>query len=165
MRRPHGVRGALLVAPSTDVEERFAAGSELDLVSPDGERRRVEIARCAPHGENLRLSLVGFESREAVEPLRGATFEVSRARTPAAPEGEYYYFELIGCECSDHGAGPLGRVEEVVEDGGGLLLRVSDGSRTVLVPFVRTFLRSIDVAARKIELELPEGLIDTCAST
>ena len=165
MRRPHGVRGTLLVQPLSDVEDRFAPGNELLLVSAEGRRQRVEVAHSALHGGDLLLSLVGFDSRDAVESLRGATLEVSRTATPAAPEGAFYYFELIGCECSDLNEGLLGVVEGVIEDGGGLLLKVSDGPRIVLVPFVQSFIRSIDVPARRIELELPEGLIDSCAST
>lgn len=165
MRRPHGVRGRLVVQPLSDVEGRFAPGHELDLVTADGRRRPVEIAQAAPHGADLLVSLVGLDDRDAAESLRGATFEVSRAETPAAPDGAFYYFELIGCRCADREAGELGVVEDVVEDGGGLLLAVGDGARTILVPFVGSFLRSVDVEARRIDLELPEGLIDSCAST
>lgn len=165
MRRPHGVRGRLLVQPLTDVEGRFGPGRKLELVSADGRRQVVEVAHSAVHGQDLLLSLVGFDSRDAVEALRGSTFEVRRTDTPSAPEGSFYYFELVGCECSDAEAGVLGVVENVIEDGGGLLLEVSTEARTILVPFVRSFIRSIDVAGRRIELELPEGLIDSCAST
>ena len=165
MRRPHGVRGAILVEALSDVPERFAPGSTLDLVTADGERRRVEVASAAPHGDSLRLTLAGLTDRDQAELLRGATLEVSRALTPAAPEGEFYYFELAGCLCVDALAGPLGTVSRVIEDGGGLLLEVVDGARTLPIPFVRAFIRSVDVAGRRIELELPEGLIEACAST
>ncbi len=165
MRRPHGVRGALLVRPLSDVEGRFAPGTQLELVAADGGRQVVEVARAAPHAGDLLVSLVGFDSRESVDPLRGSTFEVKRADTPAAPTGAYYYFELVGCRCADLREGDLGVVERVVEDGGGLLLEVRDGTRTIPVPFVRSFIRSIDVAGRRIELTLPEGLVESCAST
>ena len=84
---------------------------------------------------------------------------------PDAPDGEYYYFELIGCTCEDRHEGELGRVDAIVEDGGGLLLQVVADDRTLLVPFVREYLVSVDVEAQRIELELPEGLVDLCAST
>ncbi len=165
VRRPHGVHGGLVVEPLSNVPGRFAPGTELVLVSADGRRQPVEVARSAPHGRRLLVSLVGYEDRDAVEPLRGAVLEVSRAATPSAPEGAFYYFELVGCECADLDRGGLGTVSDVIEDGGGLLLEVSDGARTLLVPFVRSFIRSVDIAGRRIELELPEGLIDSCAST
>ena len=49
----------------------------------------------------------------------------------------------------------------------GLLRRRSwqDGERRLLVPFVDAFLVRVDVAARRIDLDLPPGLVDVCAST
>jgi ribosomal 30S subunit maturation factor RimM len=56
-------------------------------------------------------------------------------------------------------------VAEVVEDGGGVMLIVEGEGRRIPVPFVKEFLRRVDVAAGTIDLDLPEGLLETCAST
>ena len=53
---------------------------------------------------------------------------------------------------------------EVVEDGGGELLIIEGEGRRVPVPFVKEFLREVDVAAGRIELALPPGLLEACAS-
>ena len=53
---------------------------------------------------------------------------------------------------------------EVVEDGGGLMLIVEGEGRRVPVPFVKEFLRRVDVAAGEIELALPPGFLEACAS-
>ena len=53
---------------------------------------------------------------------------------------------------------------EIVEDGGGVLLEVSDGQRRLLIPFVEAFLEKVDITGRQIELRLPEGLVDVCVS-
>jgi 16S rRNA processing protein RimM len=58
----------------------------------------------------------------------------------------------------------LGEVLEVVEDGGGHLLRLRRDSGELLVPFVEAFLHHLDIAAGRIELSLPPGLIDICTS-
>lgn len=164
VRRPHGVRGALLIQTLSDVPERFAAGSELEAVDESGRRTTLSVSEANGHGDGLRVSFAGIDSREAAEALRGCRLEVSRTRTPPAPDGSFYYFELAGCECFDSTAGPLGAVTEVVEDGGGLLLDVSNGERRLSIPFVGQFLRSVDIEARRIELELPEGLLEACES-
>jgi len=83
--------------------------------------------------------------------------------TPA-PAGSYYYFELAGCLCRDTNHGELGRVCEVIEDGGGLLLEVRAGERLLLVPFVEEYVAAVDVAGRRIDLQLPNGLLETCTS-
>lgn len=160
--RPHGVSGELVVQALGDNPQRLAPGSEL-LAAGTGRRLRVTAARA--HSGRMLVCFDGIDGRDAAEALRGTVLEVERSRVPALPAGEYYHFELVGCRCRDLAAGELGEVVEVTEDGGGLLLIVDDGRRRVPVPFVRAFLRRVDVERGVIELELPEGLLDTCAST
>ena len=162
--RPHGVRGELKVEVLSDVPGRFAPGSPLLLVRK-GEapvERTVEGVR-ALQGSFAVVRLAGVADRDAAEALREAWLEVPRAAVPRAPEGEYYQYELVGCRCTDGGE-ELGTVVEVIEDGGGLLLIVEGAGRRLPVPFVNSFLRRVDVANRTIALELPPGLVETCAS-
>ncbi len=165
VRRPHGVAGELLVENLSDSPGRFEPGSELWLVTAAGDARRVTIAASRPHARGLLLRLDGITDREAALALRGAGLEADRSTSPPAPPGSYYYFELAGCRCRDARQGDLGVVSELIEDGGGLLLEISDGRRRLLVPFVRDYVESVDVAAGSIRLRLPAGLLETCAST
>ncbi len=164
VRRPHGLAGEVVVELESDVPERLAPGSELELVGASGDRRPVTVAASRPHGGGVLVRLAGCAGRDEAEALRGARFEVPRERVPPAPAGSYYYFELEGCSCRDLGSGELGRVTALIEDGGGLLLEVDDGERRLLVPFVGAYLRRVDVAGRRIDLELPAGLVETCTS-
>lgn len=174
---PHGVRGEVAVEVLTDAPRRLDAGSSLLLVregqapvpvviatkrGPDARSGAAESPGRARRRTVL-LRLSGCDGREQAETLRGAWLEIERARVPPAPAGTYYRFDLVGCRCLDGGE-DLGEVVDVVEDGGGLLLVVSDGSREVPVPFVARFLVAVDVAGRRIDLELPPGLIEVCAS-
>ncbi len=166
VRRPHGVRGTIVVAAESDNPERFAPGSELIAVVPGGAEQTLTVVEAKPHGPGcLALRCAGIESREQAEALRGAGLEVDRRLVPPAPDGTYYYFELIGCRCRDRVEGELGQVVDVVEDGGGLLLIVESEGRVVPIPFVARFVARIDVAAGQIELDLPAGLVESCAST
>jgi 16S rRNA processing protein RimM len=175
--RPHGLRGEVAVEVLTDAPRRLDPGSSLFLVR-EGEAPvpLVVVGRRAPAtpgrgkgtpGRTRRdlalLRFVGVDDRDAAEELRGAWLEIERWRVPPAPPGTYYRYELLGCRCVSAGE-ELGEVVEVVEDGGGLLLVVSDGRREVPVPFVARFLRAVDVERRRIDVDLPPGLIETCAS-
>lgn len=162
--RPHGVRGEVLVQPWTDVAERFAPGASLVLTLAGGGRRTVRIATSRPHAHGSILRFEEIADRDAAEEIKGGELAVARGAVPRPPEGSFYYFELVGCECRDRSAGELGRVVDLLEDGGGLLLAITDGQRSLLVPFVESYLASVDVEGRRIELDLPEGLIETCAS-
>lgn len=151
-----------MVESWSEVQDRFAPASVLWLARS---RRSVQVLRSRPHRGRLLVTLAGVDDRDGAEALRGAVLEVPRARVPAAPEGSYYHFDLLGCRFEDRVLGPLGTVEQVIEDGGGLLLRIDAGDRRLLVPFVRAYLERIDVEAKEIVARLPPGLVETCAST
>jgi 16S rRNA processing protein RimM len=188
--KPHGIRGEVVVQVLSDVPGRLDAGSSLLVTGEEGEPlrpgarpglpARLTIASSRPSkGPGQEMVLVrfeGVEERDRAAEIAGAWLAVERSRVPPAPEGSYYRYELVGCRCRD-GARELGRVVDVIEDGGGLLLIVegpadepAGGSaraplRRVPVPFVERFLREVDVAEGEIVLDLPPGLVEECAST
>jgi 16S rRNA processing protein RimM len=165
--RPHGVRGEVVVEKLSDVPGRFKKGSRLTGVREGEPPRQLTVAAGRPHKSGAVVRFEGCEDRDRAEELRGLDLEVPRAEVPKAPRGTYYQFELLGCSCRNRGE-ELGRVVEVVEDGGGVMLIVEglvEGERRrVPVPFVKAFLRKVDVAAGRIDLALPPGLLETCAS-
>lgn len=164
VRRAHGVRGVVRVEIHSDTEGRFARGASLLLRRPGSEAlESVRVASFHPLDDDALVRFDGYDDRDCATTLRGAWVEVERAQVPAPEPGTYYCFELVGCACVDAEAGPLGTVVDVIEDGGGLLLRLADPRRELLVPFVETFLVAVDVAARRIDLRLPPGLVETCA--
>ena len=164
IRSPHGVRGGVAVDVLSDVEGRLDAGSELLLKTVGGDRRTVRILASRPHKTGRVVVFEGFEAREEAATLRGAVLEVPRSQVPPAEDGFYYQFELVGCLCSDADEGELGVVTDVLEDGGGLLLQVEGAGMSILIPFVDAVVTGVDIDARRIELQLPEGLIEQCAS-
>ena len=163
--RPHGLRGDVVVIPQSDVGDRFDVGSRLFLCHADGRVELDIVRRSGGYRDRLLISFESSVDREAAEALRGAELRVARDDVPGARDGQYYYFELVDCLCRDAVAGDLGPVVAIIEDGGGLLLEVDRDGQKVLIPFVRSFLRRIDVEAGEIDLDLPPGLLETCAST
>jgi 16S rRNA processing protein RimM len=164
VRRPHGLKGEVLVEVLSDRPERFAPGAELELVQ--GSRRRtVRVVSARPQGPALRVAFEGVADRDGAEALRDGLLEAPRASVPPAPEGAYWHFELLGCRAYDARAGELGEVVDLVEGGAGLLLAIARpaGGR-LLLPFVEEFVVAVDPAAKRIDWRLPEGLIEACAS-
>lgn len=166
VRRPHGVRGAVAVELRTDNPDRFRPGAELELVGAGGRgSRRVRVESTSPFKGGLRVSFEGVTRRDEVEGWRGATLEVERSQVPPPPAGEHYLFELIGCRCRDRRVGELGRIIDLIEDGGGWLVVVErpDGGR-LPIPYVERFLARVDAGEGVLEWDLPEGLIEACVS-
>jgi 16S rRNA processing protein RimM len=163
--RAHGVRGEVVVASHTERPERFAPGSALRWVPGGGAARTLVVERARAHRSGWLVAFVGVSGRDAAEQLAGASLMVPREAVPEAPAGSFYPFELIGCRASDRREGDLGEVVDLIADGGGWLVAVEreDGFR-LAIPFVERFVARIDREARRIEWELPEGLIEACAS-
>lgn len=162
--RPHGVRGEVVVEVLSDVPARFKKGSRLTGVREGSPPLPLTVASGRVHKTGALVCFEGYEDRDRAGELRGLDLEIPRAEVPKARRGTYYQFELLGCLCRDRGE-ELGRVVEVIEDGGGVMLIVEGEGRRIPVPFVKEFLRKVDVAHGRIDLELPEGLLETCAST
>lgn len=170
--RPHGVRGELKLEILSDNPDRFEKGTELLLGLPyrDGmpgfrvPLQVVKVRSCRHAKGGALIAFKGCETRDDAELWRDAELLVERSEVPPAPDGLYYHFELVGCRCRDHEAGDLGEVVEVTEDGGGHLLRVRNVEREIMVPFVDDFIENVDIDAGTIDLKLPPGLIELCAS-
>jgi len=165
--RPHGVKGEVVVEVLSDVPGRFQKGSRVQGVREGSPPVTLTVAAGRKHKTGAVVRFEGYEDRDQVEALRGLDLEVSLAEVPKAPRGTYYQYELLGCLCRDvsnDGGEELGKVVEVVEDGGGTMLIVEGEGRRIPVPFVKAFLRRVDVARGRIDLALPEGFLEACES-
>lgn len=162
--RPHGLRGEVVVEVSSDVAGRFAAGSELWLRQGVGAVRAVRVASSSVHGGTARVRFEGCAGRDDAEALRDCALEVSIDRVPQPPAGAYWHHELVGAICRDRQAGDLGTIEELVEHGGRLLLRVRGAPGELLIPFAEPFLGGLDRETRTLTVDLPPGLLETCVS-
>lgn len=163
--RPHGLRGEVKVEVHTDIVERFDGGSEMWWVSPNGRQQdRMRVRSSRPAKGCLLVSFDGVSYRDQAEALRGGRLEVDPEDVPEAPDGFYYYFQLVGCRCVDAELGELGQVVDIVEDGGGVLLEVAHWDEKLLLPFVDAFLAEVDIPGQRIDWKLPPGLVETCVS-
>lgn len=165
IRRPHGIRGEVRVEVESDNPERFEPGAELTLRLPNGACRRVKIVTSRFDKDSLLLHFEGIGDRDAVEGWRNARLEIEESALPDLPAGEIYVFELVGCDCFDREAGHLGKVSEVIEDGGGLMMLVEKDGRVLPIPYVKALVPEVDVVARRIGVDLPDGLIEACLQT
>lgn len=165
IRRAHGLHGLVRVhlhnPQSTALRTvcRIYIGDE--SAAPGGlVQFEVGEVRDLGGGEYLVL-LEGVGDRDAAEALRGLCVYADRADLLPPEEGEVFIADLIGCEVRLQGGEPIGSVREVLAAGGSDLLVVDRPGRTeALVPCVPEILMHVDLAARRIEIDPPEGLLD-----
>jgi 16S rRNA processing protein RimM len=145
--RPHGLDGSFHV---TRPDARLLAGCEEVWV--DGRRARID--RRAGTAERPILRLAGHAGREAAEALRGAPLAIPVDRAPALEQDEYWAHELAGCSVWD-GERRVGEVRRMVPLPSCEALEVARaGGGDLLVPMVRDAIRSVDVTARRIDVDL-----------
>ena len=110
------------------------------------------------HQGTLIFKFRGVDTISDAERLNGLEVRIPMGQRTALDPGEFFQSELVGCEVVDRRTGEsLGRVSEWQDSGGpGLLVVGGD----LLIPFARAICVEIDPAARRIAVELPEGLKD-----
>jgi 16S rRNA processing protein RimM len=145
--RPHGLDGSFHVKRA---DARLLAAAEELWVN--GRRARVERRAGTPERPILRLA--GHSGREAAEALRGAALGIPADRAPALEPGEYWAHQLAGCSVWD-GDRRVGKVRRMVALPSCEALEVErpDGGE-LLVPMVGDAVRSVDIAARRIDVDL-----------
>lgn len=157
--KPRGNKGEVAAQDLCEDHDRFVDGAEYALRRPDGTIETAKLERAWDHNGRLILKLEGVESISDAERMRGSELCVPYAELGEPEEGEHYYIDLIGCVVVEAGTGrELGRVEAIQEPGGSILLEVHGKGREILIPFVDEICVSVDVEAKRIEAELPEGL-------
>jgi 16S rRNA processing protein RimM len=149
--KPHGLSGEVYVDRISDDPRRFEPGSQ--LIHEDG--RVLTIAAVRPHGDRFLVRFEDVDDRNAAERLRGALY-VPAAERRALDEDEYWPDDLIGMEVVDVSGARLGTVTDVRGTGAQDLLVVDGRS---FVPMVKEIVRDVDVEARVIAIDPPEGLI------
>lgn len=138
-----------------------AVGDYGPLTSEDGKTTyTLTLTRPVKTGFAARLS--GVTSKEAADALRGARLYVSRDVLPSLPDDEFYYTDLIGMTVVDTGGADLGRIHAVHNHGASDLLeiRLGSGSASVLLPFTRDNVPTVDLEAGRIVADPPLGLFD-----
>lgn len=104
----------------------------------------------------------GIRTKEQADALKGIDLFAPRDRLPALPDDEFYHADLMGLVVVDTGGAELGRVKAVHDHGAGDLLEVlvPGASATVLLPFTREAVPTVDLAAGRIVADPPAGLFD-----
>ena len=184
--RPHGVRGEVSVEVHTDEpERRFAVGSV--LVTDPAEAGPLTVATARWHTGRLLIGFTGISDRNLAEGLRGIwlTLDSAQAESSDDPD-EFHDHELIGLAVVTVSGEPVGRVTDVRHFGQDLLVIEPAGRAGaeptaagpagpvrpgqpaqpdgLLVPFVAAIVPEVDVAAGRLVIDPPPGLLELGAA-
>ena len=152
--RAHGVRGWVRVHL---VDEHSTSLDHVKEVALGDVKRVVEIRGMESDSHGYRILLDGIDDRDAAELLRGKPVYVERSKLPALPDDELYVADLVGCTVVDPAGQTLGTVKDVERAGAQELLVLEGGA---LIPLVDGIVTSVDLEARRIVCDPPEGLLE-----
>lgn len=166
--RPHGRRGEIAAEILTDFPERLTKLRDVWLWSDRADAdsagaRRVEVRRCwltPARGGQAVFHFAGVESIDDAEKLRGLEVQVPMAERTALAAGSYYISDLVGCEVWEAGATVALGVVRGAQVVGTPVLEVETADGEVLIPLAEEICTRVDTAARRIDVALPEGLLE-----
>jgi len=159
IRRSQGRRGEVAAELLTDFPERFQPGVVFQLWKEGQPRQEGRLEECWPHKGGIVLKFAGVEDISGAEVLAGWEVQVPFDERMPLPPSATYISDLEGCTVVEKGE-PLGKIERVEMGTGAPLLVVATGQGELLVPFAVAICKRVDVAAKIVEVELPEGLRD-----
>ena len=161
--KTQGRHGEVAVEGHSDVPGRLHSGLRLFALGEDGGRRELKIEDAWPHKDFVVLKFARVDSISDAEPLVGCELQVPRSERAQLEDGAAYVSDLVGCALLDHGR-EVGVISDVRFGAGEApLLVVGSGRSELEIPFAQEFLARVDLAAKRIEMNLPEGLLDVNA--
>ena len=149
-----GLKGEVKVKAFTETPEKLGAYGPLH--TRDGRTFLVASVRLAKDAAIVQFEDVG--SRKAAEALKGAELFVLRGALPPGEEHEFYHADLIGLRAEDSEGRGIGKVIAIHNFGAGDVIEIEreDGVGSVLMPFTREIVPTIDVAQGRIVISAPE---------
>ena len=151
-----GIKGEVRLKSFTAEPDAIADYSP--LCTEDGERAfTIKLDRPVKGGFAARLS--GITTKEQADALQGTRLYAKRDQLPSLPDDEYYHADLIGLAVYDTGGKVLGHVKSVLNHGAGDILEIHgpEMKSTVLLPFTREAVPTVDLASGRIITDAPDG--------
>jgi 16S rRNA processing protein RimM len=168
--KTQGRRGEVAATLLTDFPELFTSRKrlyaldarerrELELCDARQERRELELEDHWFHKGQVVLKFKGVDSIDDAETLVGSEIQVPRSERAALEDDTVYVSDLIGCTVFDSGR-QIGRIEDVQFGAGEAPLLVIKGAKEYLVPFAGEYLEKVLLEQKRVEMKLPEGMLD-----
>lgn len=155
----HGIKGEIKVMPITSDISRF---DYLLFVtaSYEGVLKEFRVSGCRIHKGFVLMSLKGIETMDDAEKLKGQELLVQRKHAIELEEDEFFICDMIGIDVYEEDK-LLGQLTDVLETGSNDVYIVHDNNKKeILIPALKSVVESVDIKGKRMQVKLPEGLID-----
>jgi len=166
--KTQGRHGEVAATLLTDFPELFATRKKLFALGGSGPkqssmadvgRRQLDLDEHWFHKGMVVLKFAGVDSISDAEALVGSEIQVPRSQRATLGNDEFFVSDLIGCTVTDSGR-EIGRVKDVQFGSGEAPLLVIEGEKEYLVPFAAAYIEKIALEQKRLEMKLPEGMLE-----
>jgi len=167
--KTQGRHGEVAAALLTDFPELFAtrkklfaftgSGNAKQSVAVNSGRRELELEEHWFHKGMVVLKFAGVDSINDAETLVGSEIQIPRSERAELGKDEFYVSDLVGCTVTDSGR-EIGRIKDVQFGSGEAPLLVIEGKKEYLVPFAGAYIEKISMDQKRVEMKLPEGMLE-----
>jgi 16S rRNA processing protein RimM len=157
--KAHGLRGQVKVHSYATSYESFFAGRTLYL-SQGEEMKALLISEVKTQPHSLLLHFQGLDNRRQAEGLCGSSLYLKEKDLPSLPDGEYYWYQLIGSCVYNHQGRFLGVLEEIFSTPAHDIWVIRNGKNELFLPAVEDVVISVDLPQGEIrirDLDDPSG--------
>jgi 16S rRNA processing protein RimM len=159
--KARGIRGEVSCVVETDFPERFASMEQVTVWMPDGTRLRLSVEDHWFHKERVILKFESYDTMTAAQNLKGGRLVIAEADLEHLAEGEFFEHQMVGLEAVTCDGRRLGHVTRFLRTGGtDLLVLECDDGRERLIPFADEICTGVDVEAKRITIDPPDGLLE-----
>jgi 16S rRNA processing protein RimM len=161
--KTQGRHGEVAVTVHSDIPDRLKAGIRVFALVEDNSRRELKIEDAWAHKAWLVLKFAGVESISDAEPLVGSELQIPLSERAELEPGAAYVSDLIGCVLFDRDR-EVGLIRDVRFGAGEApLLVVGLGKSELEIPYAQEFLLRVDLEHKRMEMNLPKGLLEVNA--
>lgn len=158
----HGLKGEVRVQTITDfVEQRYRPGNTLYLFRPGTDEPCPVVVKS--HRKHKDMDLLQFENVEHIDDVehwKGGMLKVSVDQLEPLDDGEFYIFEIIGCEVKTISGKKIGIVKEILRPGANDVWIVKGmNGHEYLIPYIKDVVKDVNVKEKQITIEPMEGLL------
>jgi 16S rRNA processing protein RimM len=159
--KARGIRGEVACKIETDFPERFESLEEVTVWMPDGARLALRLEDHWFHKDRVILKFEGYDTMTAAETLVGGRLVISEADALELEDDRFYEYDVVGSEVVTNQGQRVGSVIRLMRTGGtDLLVIEGEDKREHLVPFADAICTEVDVKAKRITVNPPEGLLE-----
>jgi 16S rRNA processing protein RimM len=157
----HGLRGDMKARPSSGDPELLLNTDYLYVRSASGVMQSYALERCSQHKGQVLLRFKNYDSINQVESFIGSPVFLPAEDFPDLDENEHYWADLEGLQVIDKDLGDLGCLVNIYTTAAHDIYLVKGPYGEVQIPAVQQFIVAVDFDKRLMQVELPEGLVET----